>query len=250
MIYKTGVFLTIGKTYSEALGRLIDQLTGEQPSDYFMLGLEILLGIVYLLGTIYILKWIISEFKINISGMFEKLFKKDKRKNYFTADDSKTLVIQVLKNMGCPIISKEQTIRFKYSGEEFVVNPFHPFFIWVFGYLGYINLTDSEDDIQILKETVNTLNKERFFPSYTYEEDKEENVLAVYGGVSTLFRKEIPDLENLLTSYLDSIMSAKTEIADKFHLIKEQKEKQKRVIVKGFSTSLAKEANDEPKKQE
>ena len=189
--------------------------------------------------------------------MFGKLFRNDKKENHFTANDSKGLIIQVLKSMGCPIISKEPTIRFKYSGEELIANPFHPSFIWIFGYLGYIHLTDSEEDIQILKEAVNDLNKERFFPSYTYDEDKEENALAVYGGVCTLFRKEavyggvctlfrkeIPNLENLLTSHLDSIVSAKTEIVDKFHLMKEQKEKQKRVVVKGFSTNLGKEADD------
>ena len=42
MIDKAGIFLTIGTTYSDALERLIDQLTGEQPSDYFILSLEIL----------------------------------------------------------------------------------------------------------------------------------------------------------------------------------------------------------------
>ena len=101
-----------------------------------------------------------------------------------------------------------------------------------------------------MKEAVNDLNKERFFPSYTYDEDKEENALAVYGGICTLFRKEIPNLENLLTSHLDSIVSAKTEIVDKFHLMKEQKEKQKRVVVKGFSSNPGKEADDEQKKKE
>lgn len=182
--------------------------------------------------------------------MFGKLFRNDKKENHFTANDSKGLIIQVLKSMGCPIISKEPTIRFKYSGEELIANPFHPSFIWIFGYLGYIHLTDSEEDIQILKEAVNDLNKERFFPSYTYDEDKEENALAVYGGICTLFRKEIPNLENLLTSHLDSIVSAKTEIVDKFHLMKEQKEKQKRVVVKGFSSNPGKEADDEQKKKE
>lgn len=54
MIDKAGIFLTIGTTYSDALERLIDQLTGEQPSDYFILSLEILLGIAYFVGTIYI----------------------------------------------------------------------------------------------------------------------------------------------------------------------------------------------------
>ena len=191
----------------------------------------------------------ISEFKININGIKE-LFRKDKKGNHYTADDSKKLVLQVLKNMGCPIISKESTIRFKYSGEEFEANPFHPSFIWVFGYLGYINLTDSEEDIQTLKATVNTLNKERFFPTYIYEEDKDGNALAVYGGISTLFRKEIPHLENLLAAYLDSILNAKTEVMDKSHLIKEQKEKQKRVVVKGFSANLGKETNEKQEKQE
>lgn len=248
MVCEVGVILTIGGTYSEILGRLIDQLTGEQPSDPFIFCLGIFFGIAFLFGTIYILKCMISEFKININGIKE-LFRKEKKENLYTADDSKRLILQVLKNMGCPIISKEPTIRFKYSGEEFVANPFHPSFIWLWGYLGYINLTDSEEDIQILKEAVNTLNKERFFPSYTYDEDKEENTLAVYGGISTLFRKEIPNLENLLTSYLDSILNAKTEVMDKFHLIKEQKEKQKRVVVKGFSTNLGKEADDGQEKQ-
>lgn len=247
MIDKAGIFLTIGTTYSDALERLIDQLTGEQPSDYFILSLEILLGIAYLVGTIYIFKYIISELKTNIGGMFGKLFRKDKKD---TANDSKELIIQVLKNMGCPIISKDSTIKFKYSGKEFIANPFHPSFIWVFGHLGYINLTDSEEEIQMLKEAVNDLNQECYFPSYTYEENKEKNTLAVYGGISSLFRKEIPNLENLLGSYLDSIIRAKTEVADKFHLIKEQQEKQKRIVVKGFSTDLAKEADAEQEKQE
>ena len=117
MIDKAGIFLTIGTTYSDALERLIDQLTGEQPSDYFILSLEILLGIAYFVGTIYIFKYIISELKTNIGGMFGKLFRKDKKD---TANDSKELIIQVLKNMGCPIISKDSTIKFKYSGKEFI----------------------------------------------------------------------------------------------------------------------------------
>lgn len=181
--------------------------------------------------------------------MFGKLFRKDKKEN-FTANDSKELIIQVLKSMGCLIISKDSTIKFKYNGEEFIANPFHPSFIWVFGHLGYINLTDSEEEIQMLKEAVNDLNQECYFPSYTYEENKEKNTLAVYGGISSLFRKEIPNLENLLGSYLDSIIRAKTEVADKFHLIKEQQEKQKRIVVKGFSTNLAKEADAKQEKQE
>jgi len=239
--------ITIGATYSEALGRIIDQLIGEQPSDYFIFGLEILLGIAYLLGTIYIFKYIISEFKINISGMFGKLFKKKEKGKSFSGEDSRKLAVQVLKSLGCPILSEKETIRFRYSGEDFVLNPFHAHFLWVFTYLGYINLSDSEEDLQTLKEAVNTLNRERFFPSYTYEEDVENNSLCVYGGITTLFRKEVPNLEQLLLSYLDSLLEAKKEIIDKFHLIKEQKEKQKRVVVKGFSPKLENESGGEEK---
>ena len=108
MIDKAGIFLTIGTTYSDALERLIDQLTGEQPSDYFILSLEILLGIAYLVGTIYIFKYIISELKTNIGGMFGKLFRKDKKD---TANDSKELIIQVLKKHGMPYNFK----RFNYQ---------------------------------------------------------------------------------------------------------------------------------------
>lgn len=241
MICKTGVFLTIGTRYSEVLGRLIDQLTGEQPSDYFILALEILLGIAYLLGTIYIFKYIISEFKINISGMFGKLFKKKEAGKSFSGEDSRKLAVQVLKSLGCPILSEKEIISFKYSGEEFRINLFHPSFIWVFAYWGYIELTESEEDLQTLKEAVNTLNREHFFSSCYYKEDAEDNTLCVYGGITTLFRKEVPNLEQLLLSYLDMLLDAKKELVDKFHLLKEQKEKQKRVVVSGFSPKLEKE---------
>lgn len=203
----------------------------------FCIAAFVILTFVICLG----IKWIMDLFGGILKVMFGKLFKKKEEGKSFSGENSKVLALQVLKSSGCPIISEEQTIRFKYSGEEFIINPFHPSFIWVFTYLGYINLSDSEEDLQTLKEAVNDLNRERFFPSYTYEEDEKENTLCVYGGITTLFRKEVPDLEQLLLSYLDSLLKSKTEIIDKFHLIKEQKEKQKRVVVTGFSSNSEKE---------
>ena len=234
MVHELIIFLTTEKTYGEMIGGYIDQLTGEQPTDDFVYYFGILFGLAFLFGAIYLFKDSASE-KLKASSI------KKGEKNHYTADNSKELILQVLRGMGCPIISKELPIRFKYSGEEFMADPFHPSFVLIWEHLGCINLTESEEDAQLLKQAVNEMNKEHFFPSFVYEEDEEENELNVYGYITTVFRKEIPGLENLFSSYLDSIAKAKREIVDKFHLIKKEKEKQKRVVVKGSSAYSEKE---------
>lgn len=177
--------------------------------------------------------WLIAKFVDWIVEMFEK-----KKKGYpvYTGNTSKKLVFQILKDLNCTYqIEQERIIQFNYQNRIFEIDPFNDNFIEIYTDLVFLDLDNSKEDIQNLKILVNNLNINHYFTSFFYQKHEEDNRIVVFGRISTLFVKEIPNVKQFFCTLLDMFFEAERNVKDMYSSLEQEKEQKNRIVVKGFT---------------
>ena len=171
------------------------------------------------------------------------------KENRYRADNSRELVMLLLKDLNCQLEERDGDIIFSYQNWKFWIEPYHPSFITIISHMGGLDLDSSTaEEIDKLKELVNTCNNRCSLPIFYYEMDPQKKSIDVYAIRNTVFRQEIPNLRELFVVYLESFFDARTNFIDQFHLKLQEKEEKGRVVVKGFGGTFEEKNNDEENK--
>lgn len=146
-------------------------------------------------------------------------------------------IVELLKQMGCqPEVDKEDGIRFKYQGENFLIQILAERLIRIGDYW-WLKLNLDDPRIEYLKEAINLTNQSNQV-TVVYSITQDESLLGVHCVYQTGFYKEVPDIGAYLTYLLDSCFKAQREVKVRLSSLinREQTDRtsHERIKVKGF----------------
>ena len=146
-------------------------------------------------------------------------------------------IVELLKQMGCqPEVDKEDGIRFKYQGENFLIQILAERLIRIGDYW-WLKLNLDDPRIEYLKEAINLTNQSNQV-TVVYSITQDESLLGVHCVYQTGFYKEVPDIGAYLTYLLDSCFKAQREVKVRLSSLinREQTDRasNERIKVKGF----------------
>lgn len=146
-------------------------------------------------------------------------------------------IFELLKQMGCqPEVDKEDGIRFKYQGENFLIQILAERLIRIGDYW-WLKLNLDDPRIEYLKEAINLTNQSNQV-TVVYSITQDESLLGVHCVYQTGFYKEVPDIGAYLTYLLDSCFKAQREVKVRLSSLinREQTDRasHERIKVKGF----------------
>ncbi len=146
-------------------------------------------------------------------------------------------IVELLKQMGCqPEVDKEDGIRFKYQGENFLIQILAERLIRIGDYW-WLKLNLDDPRIEYLKEAINLTNQSNQV-TVVYSITQDESLLGVHCVYQTGFYKEVPDIGAYLTYLLDSCFKAQREVKVRLSSLinREQTDRtsHERMKVKGF----------------
>lgn len=149
-------------------------------------------------------------------------------------NQTRNLLIKTLEDIGCqPEIDNDNSIIFKYQGEEFNVNASNDSpIIWIYN-VAWTGIETNDTDADFLKQAINKANENSAITNL-YTINNEKGFIAAHCQMVTYFAYNIPDYKGYLKSILDNFFMAHQRIRDKFtNLVKIQEQKE-RVEIKGF----------------
>ena len=146
-------------------------------------------------------------------------------------------IVELLKQMGCqPEVDKEDGIRFKYQGENFLIQILTERLIRIGDYW-WLELKLDNPMLEYLKEAINLTNQSSQV-TVMYSINQDESLLGVHCVCQTGFYKEVPDIGVYLTYLLDSCFKAQREVKVRLSSLinREQTDRtsHERIKVKGF----------------
>ncbi|MEY8687926.1 hypothetical protein AB9N12_18030 [Bacteroides sp. AN502(2024)] len=149
-------------------------------------------------------------------------------------NQTRNLLIKTLADIGCQYeINDENSICFKYQGEEFKIdasNDSH--IIWIYDVAwGGININDPDADY--LKQAVNKANESSAITNL-YTINKKKGFIATHCQMVTYFACNIPNYNEYLKSILDGFFIAQKQVRDEFANLCKNQEQKNRIEIKGF----------------
>lgn len=152
-------------------------------------------------------------------------------------NQTRNLLIKTLEDIGCqPEIDNDNSIIFKYQGEEFNVNASNDSpIIWIYN-VAWTGIETNDTDADFLKQAINKANENSAITNL-YTINDEKGFIAAHCQIMIYFAYNIPNYREYLKSTLDGFFMAHQQVRDEFtNLAKIQKQKE-RIEIKGFRNS-------------
>lgn len=149
------------------------------------------------------------------------------------------LVITVLQAIGCqPELNEEKHICFKYQGEEFYIATQEDSRFIVIWNPWWGTSETTNEALPYLKEIVNLVNVDSIVTT-VYTTDEDQKNIGFHSKCQVLFTPHEAPLDEFLKVILDQFFATHDVIKDNFKQLNAattEKEKEKRVRVKGFAS--------------
>lgn len=152
-------------------------------------------------------------------------------------NQTRNLLIKTLEDIGCqPEIDNDNSIIFKYQGEEFNVNASNDSpIIWIYN-VAWTGIETNDTDADFLKQAINKANENSAITNL-YTINDEKGFIAAHCQIMIYFAYNIPNYREYLKSTLDGFFMAHQQVRDEFtNLAKIQKQKE-RIEIKGFRSN-------------
>lgn len=149
-------------------------------------------------------------------------------------NQTRNLLIKTLEDIGCqPEIDNDESIVFKYQGEEFKIDASNDnFFIWIYN-IAWTGIETNDTDSDFLKQAINKANEYSAITNL-YTTNEEKGIIAVHCQMATYFAYNIPNLNGYLKSILDGFFYTHQRVRDEFANSHKLQEKKEKVKIKGF----------------
>ena len=149
-------------------------------------------------------------------------------------NQTRNLLIKTLEDIGCqPEIDNDNSIIFKYQGEEFNVNASNDSpIIWIYN-VAWTGIETNDTDADFLKQAINKANENSAITNL-YTINDEKGFIAAHCQMVTYFAYNIPNYKGYLKSILDGFFFAHQQVRNEFENLAKNQEQKERVEIKGF----------------
>lgn len=152
-------------------------------------------------------------------------------------NQTRNLLIKTLEDIGCqPEIDNDNSIIFKYQGEEFNVNASNDSpIIWIYN-VAWTGIETNDTDADFLKQAINKANGNSAITNlYTINEEK--GFIAAHCQRMIYFAYNIPNYREYLKSILDGFFMAHQQVRFEFTNLAKIQEQKEKVEIKGFRSN-------------
>lgn len=149
-------------------------------------------------------------------------------------NQTRNLLIKTLEDIGCqPEIDDNDSIIFKYQGEEFKISASNDSpIIWIYN-VAWTGIETNDTDADFLKQAINKANENSAITNL-YTINDEKGFIAAHCQMATYFAYNIPDYKGYLKSILDGFFFAHQQVRNEFENLAKNQEQKERVEIKGF----------------
>ena len=152
-------------------------------------------------------------------------------------NQTRNLLIRTLEDIGCqPEIDNDNSIIFKYQGEEFEINASNDnAFIWIYN-VAWTGIEINNAAADFLKQAVNKANEYSAITNL-YTTNEEKGFIAAHCQMAAYFAYNIPNYREYLKSILDGFFFAHQRVRDEFTSLAKIQEQKESIEIKGFRSS-------------
>lgn len=149
-------------------------------------------------------------------------------------NQTRNLLIKTLEDIGCqPEIDNDNSIIFKYQGEEFKISASNDnHIIWIYN-VAWTGIETNDTDADFLKQAINKANENSAITNL-YTINNEKGFIAAHCQMVTYFAYNIPNYKGYLKSILDGFFFAHQQVRNEFENLAKNQEQKERVEIKGF----------------
>lgn len=152
-------------------------------------------------------------------------------------NQTRNLLIKTLEDIGCqPEIDNDNSIIFKYQGEEFKIDASNDnSIIWIYN-VAWTGIETNDIDADFLKQAINKANENSAITNlYTINEEK--GFIAAHCQIMIYFAYNIPNYKEYLKSILDGFFMAHQQVRFEFAKLSKIQEQKEKVEIKGFRSN-------------
>lgn len=152
-------------------------------------------------------------------------------------NQTRNLLIKTLEDIGCQYeIDDNDSIIFKYQGEEFNVNASNDGpIIWIYN-VAWTGIETNDTDADFLKQAINKANENSAITNL-YTINDEKGFIAAHCQIMIYFAYNIPNYREYLKSILDGFFMAHQQVRFEFAKLSKIREQKERVVIKGFRSN-------------
>lgn len=149
-------------------------------------------------------------------------------------NQTRNLLIKTLEDIGCQYeINDNDSIIFKYQGEEFKISASNDnHIIWIYN-VAWTGIETNDTDADFLKQAINKANENSAITNL-YTINDEKGFIAAHCQMVTYFAYNIPNYKGYLKSILDGFFFAHQQVRNEFENLAKNQEQKERVEIKGF----------------